>query len=68
VLAGTVLALNGSDLEMGRGHFSLHEELAPCGAYADDMRRGGSRIQLNERKAGGGRLRVKLSGGLHESK
>jgi hypothetical protein len=38
VLAGAVLALDGGDLDMGRGHFGLHEELAPSGAYADDLR------------------------------
>ena len=39
MLAGAVLALDGGDLQMRRGHLGLHEELAPCGADADNRGR-----------------------------
>ena len=51
VFAAAVLALNGCDLDVRRGHFSLHKELAPCRADADDMNSGGGGIQFNEGEA-----------------
>jgi hypothetical protein len=55
-----MLALNGGNLQVGRSHFGLHEELAPCGADADDLD-GRAGVQLHEGKAGGGGLRVEWS-------
>jgi hypothetical protein len=37
VLAAAVFAFDGGYLHVGRGHLSLHEELAPGGADADDL-------------------------------
>ena len=66
VLAGAMLALDGGNLQVGRGHFCLHEELAPGCADADDMDGGGGGIKLHERKAGGGGLCMEWSGAMHE--
>jgi hypothetical protein len=60
VFAGAMLALNGGNLQVGRGHFGLHKKLAPGGADADDLN-GGAGVQLYEGKAGGGGLRVEWS-------
>jgi len=35
--AAAVLAFNGGNLKMRRGHFGLHEELAPRGADSDEV-------------------------------
>ncbi len=67
MLSCAVLAFNSGDLEMGRDHLRLHEELAPGCADADDMDGGTGRIKLHERKAGGGGLRVEWSGAMHGS-
>jgi hypothetical protein len=40
VFAGAVLALDGGNLQVRRGHLRLHKKLAPGGADADDMNRG----------------------------
>ena len=66
LLAAAVLALNGGDLDVGGGHFSLQEELAPSGADAYDLVGKGG-IQLDQREAGGGGLRLELRGALHQS-
>jgi hypothetical protein len=42
---------------MGRGHFSLDEQLAPGGAEADEMR-GGAGLGLDEGGAGRGSRRA----------
>ena len=60
--AAAVFTLDGGDLEMRCGHFSLHEELAPCRTDADDLDGSGWGIQLNERQAGDSRVRVELRG------
>ena len=62
VFAAAMLTLNGGDLEMRRGHFSLHEELAPSRTDADDVDGGGGGIELNEREARDGGVRVELRG------
>lgn len=67
MLAGAMLALDGSHLQVGRGHLGLHEELAPGGADANDMDGSSGGIKLHERKAGGGGLRVEWSGAMHGS-
>ena len=51
---------------MRRGHFGLHEELAPGGADADDLDERLS-LGLDERKPGGGGHGLKLGGALHRS-
>ena len=61
LLAAPVLALDGCDLQMGRGHFNLHKELAPCRADADDVDGRGSRIHIDERKARSRGKRLELS-------
>ena len=59
VLAGAVFALDGGDLHMGRGHLSLHEELAPGGADADELATSwgesdSTSVRARRRKAGAG--------------
>ncbi len=66
LLAAAVLALNGGYLHMGSGHLRLHEELAPGGADANDLEGVGG-IQLDQRQAGDGGLRLELRGALHRS-
>ena len=66
LLAGAVLAFNGGHLHVGRGHISLHEQLAPGGADAHNLQ-GGRRLNFNEGEAGDGGLGLELSGGLHGS-
>jgi len=67
LFAGAVLTFDGGNLEMGRGHLRLHEELAPCGADAYDMNRGSGGIKFHERKAGGGGLHGERNGAMHGS-
>lgn len=40
VFACAVFAFDGGHLEVGRGHFRLHQQLAPCRADADDLDEG----------------------------
>jgi len=49
---------------MGRGHLRLHEQLAPGGAYANNLGCG-RRIQFYQREAGDGSLSLVLSGAMH---
>jgi hypothetical protein len=53
VLAGAVFAFDGGNLQMGRGHFRLYHQLAPCGADADDLE-GRLGLGFNERQPGAG--------------
>ena len=66
VFADAGFALDGGDLEVGGGHLSLHEELAPSGADADDGDKLG-RLGLDEREREGGRLGLEVAGALHGS-
>jgi len=66
VLADAVFAFNGGDLDVGCDHFSLHEELAPGGADADDLHGLGG-VEFDQHEARGGRGRLELSGALHGS-
>jgi len=66
VLAGTVFAFNDGELEMGRGHIGLHDELPPGGADADHLERG-SGFDLDKREAGGRWLGLEMSGARHDS-
>ena len=50
MLAGTLFALDGGDLNVGGGHVGLGKELAPCGADADQLI-GLRRFQFGEAKA-----------------
>ena len=64
LFADAVFSLDGGQMNMRRGHFSLHEQLAPCGADSDGLRGKGG-LDLNEGEAGDGRL--VMSGALHGS-
>ena len=65
--AGAVFAFDGGHLQVGRGHFSLHEELAPGSADADQMGCGGE-LHFDERETGEVGLRgLELRGALHGS-
>ncbi len=50
--AAAVLALNGGELQVGRSHLSLDEQLAPGGADADE--RGKAGFGFDESRAGSG--------------
>ena len=69
LLAGAGLALKSGDLEVGRGHFSLHEKFAPDGADADDLRGGnaGGRFKVDQGQAGDRGVGLELSGALQWS-
>jgi hypothetical protein len=47
VFAGAVFAFDGCDLQMGRGHFGLHDKLAPGSTDAHDLNKGLS-LRFNE--------------------
>jgi hypothetical protein len=70
--AGAVLAFNGGKLQMGGGHLSLDEQLAPGGADADEVRGGGGfgfdEGGARSGGAGSGRLGgIEWNGGLQGS-
>ncbi len=65
--AGAMLAFNGRELQVGRGHLSLDEQLAPGGAEADESRGAGFGFKQSGsgRDAGSGWLGgLKWNGGL----
>lgn len=66
VLAAAVFTFNGGNLQVGRSHLSLREQLAPDCAYADEVDECGFGVELNEREAGGSGV-LDLSGTLHGS-
>ena len=66
LLAAAVLAFDGGYLDVRGGHISLHEELAPGRADADDLVGVGG-FELDQREAGDGGVRLELRDALHGS-
>src|SRR5208337_5449721 len=54
----------GGNGDVGRDHFSLHEELSPDGVDADNLR-GWRGVRPDELEAGTGRLGLEVCGALH---